>query len=214
LFEKTYTYGRPWFGIAFGVFLAVLFVYVLIVLGTKDVVGVVVMGFMILMALAFAAIMFASLGRKVIINEEGITYEEPLAKNIRGQKKKIKSRWQDVVEVKECLGYLGHDTIVKAVSGTFRVTSAIKGYRDLMTEIRRNVPHLRQAPGSKLLHLVSKTELERVRKRKLPLKIKIWIGVISAMIIWAYVVVARNWYDFFMISLAWFYVIYLVQTKK
>lgn len=214
MFEKSYLYGRPWVGIAFGIFLAALFLYVLISAGTKDIVVVVVLGFMILMALAFATIMFAAIGKKVIINNEGITYEEPLAKNLRGHKKRIKSKWQELLEVKEYIMYGGHGVQIKTINGTFRITPGIQGYQDLMKEIRDNTLHLKQVPGSKLLHLVEEGELKQARKRKLPLRTKIWIGFVSLMILWAYVFVVKSFYDFLMISLAWFYVGYLVQTKK
>lgn len=214
MFGKSYGYGRPWFGIGFSLFLAVLFVYILIVLGTKDIVGVVVMAFMILMALAFGIVMFAAIGKKVIINGEGITYEEPFAKNLLGQKKTIKSKWDDVLEVKEYFMYGGHGLQIKTFNGTFRITPGIQGYQDLMGEIKKHTPHLRQVPGSKFLHLVKETELEGVRKRRLPVGTKIWIGVVSIMIIMAYVFLARNFYDYLMISLAWFYVGYLAHTKK
>jgi len=213
--EKSYSYGRSWVGIVFGLFLVTLFLYGLIRVGTKDRVIILTMGFMILMALAFGAIMFAALGTKITIGDGGITYQEPLAKNLKGQKKVITSRWEDILEVKGYRAYLlGQDVIVKTVNGTFRITSDIQGYRDLMGEIREHTPHLRQVPGSSLLYLVKGGKLAQVRKRKLPLKIKIWIGLISIMIIAAYVYVARSAYDFFMISLAWFYVGYLVQTRK
>lgn len=212
--EKSYIYGRSWFGIAFGLFLAVLFLYVLIAIGTKDIIVVVVIGCMILMALSFGIVMFAAIGKKVIIDDEGITYEEPLAKNLLGHKKRINSKWQELLEVKEFIMYGGHGVQIKTINGTFRITPGIQGYQDLMKEIRDNTPHLKQVLGSNLLHLVEKGELKQVRKRKLPLRTKIWIGFVSLMILSVYVFVAKSFYDFLMISLAWFYVGYLVQTKK
>ena len=213
--ERNYQYGRPWIGVVFPIFVMGLILYGVISSTGKDITAYLIIGFITASMCAWAVLGFAMMRRRIIINEERITYYEPFAKNLLGHKKMISSKWEEILEVKGYSAYLlGQDVIVKTVNGSFRITSDIQGYQDLMKEIRKNTPHLRQVPGSKLLHLVSKTELEQVRKRKLPLKIKIWVGVISAVIIWAYVVVARNWYDFFMISLAWFYVIYLVETKK
>ncbi len=220
--QKSYLYGRPWIGVLLPLVVVTLILYALLAgfwgSSGKDttfvVLGCIAVGGLILSMIAFGVIMVGALGARVSINDEGITYQEPLAKNLRGQKKIIKSRWQDVLEVKEYLGYLGHDAIVKTVNGTFRVTSSIKGYRDLMREVRENASHLRQVPGSKFLHLVKETELGEVRKRSLPVGTKIWIGVVSIMIIMAYIFLARDFYDYLMISLAWFYVSYLVHTKK
>ena len=212
--ERNYQYGRPWIGVVFPIFVMGLILYVVISSTGKDITAYLIIGFITTSMCAWAVLGFAMMRRRIIINGERITYYEPLAKNLLGHKKTIKSKWEEILEVKEYVAYAGHDVIIKTVNGNFRISSAIQGYRELIEEIKKHTPHLRQVPGSKLLHLVKETELGEVRKRKLPLRTKIWVGFVALTILWAYVFVAKSFYDFLMISLAWFYVIYLVQTKK